>query len=356
MAVFDFDPSELEGIAPSSAQEVYLRKFGFVEPPLPSGFSHRGGGGGGGGGGRGIEGGGEGGRLTPPPSPGRDTSRLPLGGGGGSANVNVQDGGFGGVGGGGVGAGGGGEVVNKLVAKRNHKNKKRVPLSGVGSAYPDVPSASNSNLPTLHHNQPAQAQSRSNGSGRTFHEIAGIIPSRSDTFGSGRGRAASGGYGDVDREYEYEYDGDMSLAYDHGGGEDGEGDVSMSMSTEVGISSFGGGGEGKDERGGGGSGGGGGKARTLGGDRVVEREREGVDVREIQVGYPGGRGVGGVGEGVGVGGIEGRVPRPKVLTYLKAVSSEGGNDNDMFEGRNYDDGCKSSFLLPFLSTLPSNTH
>ena len=291
MAVFDFDPSELEGIAPSSAQEVYLRKFGFVEPPLPSGFSHRGGGGGGGGGG------GEGGRLTPPPSPGRNA--VPLGGGSANVNVNVQDGGFGGVGG-----AGGGEVVNKLVAKRNHKNKKRVPLSGVGSAYPDVPSASNptsssnSNLPTLHHNQPAQAQSRSNGSGRTFHEIAGIIPSRSDTFGSGRGRAASGGYGDV--EHEYEYDGDMSLAYDAGGGggEDGEGDVSMSMSTEVGISSFGGGGEGKDGRGGGGRGGGGGKARTLGGDRVVEREREGVDVREIQVGYPGARGVG-VGEGVG---------------------------------------------------------
>ncbi|KZV96855.1 WD40 repeat-like protein [Exidia glandulosa HHB12029] len=36
MAVFDFDREELEGIAPTSAQEGYLKKFGFSTPELPA--------------------------------------------------------------------------------------------------------------------------------------------------------------------------------------------------------------------------------------------------------------------------------------------------------------------------------
>ncbi|KIY64054.1 WD40 repeat-like protein [Cylindrobasidium torrendii FP15055 ss-10] len=40
LAVFHFEPEELEGIAPHSAQDQYLAKFGFVPPPLPSGYSH----------------------------------------------------------------------------------------------------------------------------------------------------------------------------------------------------------------------------------------------------------------------------------------------------------------------------
>ncbi|EJD39202.1 WD40 repeat-like protein [Auricularia subglabra TFB-10046 SS5] len=37
MAVFDFDPEELEGIAPSSAQHTYLQKFDFAMPEAPQG-------------------------------------------------------------------------------------------------------------------------------------------------------------------------------------------------------------------------------------------------------------------------------------------------------------------------------
>ncbi|KAF8588803.1 WD40 repeat-like protein [Ramaria rubella] len=36
IAVLDFHPDELEGIAPTSVQKQYLQKFGFVPPPLPT--------------------------------------------------------------------------------------------------------------------------------------------------------------------------------------------------------------------------------------------------------------------------------------------------------------------------------
>ena len=116
--MFNFDPEELEGIAPHSVQEQYLQKFGFVPPPLPEGFSHHvptrppdvtas--------------------RITPPPSPSRA----------GPATQSSQTG-FGGV----NGINGGGEVINKLVAKRS--NKKRIQPKFMGS----VPSASS---PALNH-------------------------------------------------------------------------------------------------------------------------------------------------------------------------------------------------------------
>lgn len=40
LAAFQFDPTELEGIATADDQEQYLAKFGFVSPPLPEGYSH----------------------------------------------------------------------------------------------------------------------------------------------------------------------------------------------------------------------------------------------------------------------------------------------------------------------------
>ncbi|GLB39062.1 putative required for replication-independent chromatin assembly and for the periodic repression of histone gene transcription during the cell cycle [Lyophyllum shimeji] len=40
IAAFNFEPEELEGIAPHSAQEQYLTKFGFTPPPVPEGYSH----------------------------------------------------------------------------------------------------------------------------------------------------------------------------------------------------------------------------------------------------------------------------------------------------------------------------
>lgn len=105
LAAFSFDPEELEGIAPHSAQQQYLQKFGFVLPPVPEGYSHTG---------RSDQ------RMTPPPSP------TP-----GSGNASA----FGGS------NDGNGERINKLVAKR--KTTKRVQPSFLGgpSSSATVPSA-----------------------------------------------------------------------------------------------------------------------------------------------------------------------------------------------------------------------
>ncbi|KAK0215651.1 histone transcription regulator 1 [Armillaria fumosa] len=94
IAVFNFEPDELEGIAPHSVQDQYLSKFGFVPPPIPKGYSH-------------IP---TQGPSTPSPShPHSQTAGF-------DNHVN----------------GSGGERVNMLVAKRN--NKKRVGLTQVPAA------------------------------------------------------------------------------------------------------------------------------------------------------------------------------------------------------------------------------
>jgi len=41
MGVFHFEPEEMEGICPLSAQKDYLKKFGYEPPPLRVGFSHK---------------------------------------------------------------------------------------------------------------------------------------------------------------------------------------------------------------------------------------------------------------------------------------------------------------------------
>ncbi|KAF5383088.1 hypothetical protein D9615_005075 [Tricholomella constricta] len=97
LAVFNFDPDELEGIAPHSVQEQYLTKFGFNPPPVPEGYSHVS-----------TK---ESSQITPPPSP--STQKQSLSTGFTQAN-------------------GGGERINMLVAKRG--NKKRANLTAVPSA------------------------------------------------------------------------------------------------------------------------------------------------------------------------------------------------------------------------------
>ena len=113
IAVFDFDPEELDGITPHSVQEQYLKKFGFVPPPIPEGYSHdipslapnlsssT--------------------RITPPPSPDRAQDQA--------APSQAQNG-FG------HSVNGTGERVNMLVAKR--KGPKRIQPTLASS----IPSAS----------------------------------------------------------------------------------------------------------------------------------------------------------------------------------------------------------------------
>ncbi|KAM6492560.1 histone transcription regulator 1 [Amanita muscaria] len=109
IAVFNFDPEELEGITPHSVQHQYLTKFGFTPPPLPEGFTHVG-----------MQQ--EPVQMTPPPSPTRANGQVPhpaqqttsTSPNFSSTTMN------------------GGEQVNVLVAKRS--NKKRVTLAQVPSA------------------------------------------------------------------------------------------------------------------------------------------------------------------------------------------------------------------------------
>lgn len=97
IAVFNFDPSELEGISPHSAQEQYLSKFGFSLPPPPHGYSHV-----------------AAKHPTPPPSPGRRPIEV---------KKTIVD----------------GEQVNQLVARRG-KAKSRVNLlpKSISAAVPSA--------------------------------------------------------------------------------------------------------------------------------------------------------------------------------------------------------------------------
>ncbi|GJE86485.1 WD40 and Hira domain-containing protein [Phanerochaete sordida] len=289
MAVFSFDPDELEGIAPQAAQETYLKKFGFTPPPLPEGFSHFS---------KQLDT-----RMTPPPSPGRAP-----------ANAHVQDLGFG-------MSSNGGEVVNKLVAKR--KNQKRVQPTFVGSFGGSIPSA---NIPSAHVPSASTSHGPSSSAhitipprttGRSFHEIAGIVPSRpppssmllsapeqpASAFGAGRGQSE-----------------ELQLAYPE----------DVDMNTDVQISALETNGRGKrkssvmdaiDDRPS--------KARTLGGDRP----RDVVPVREIAP--PGGVVVYDAAAAAGAQNVAARLPIAPLLTYLK-VQVEGGDD--LLEARNSEDG------------------
>ncbi|KAK7059665.1 protein HIR [Favolaschia claudopus] len=105
LAVFNFDPDELEGLCPHSVQGTYLKKFGFTPAPIPEGFSHV-----------------SARQLTPPPSPKSQSQGMDQTGFGHDA--------------------GGGERVNVLVAKRG--GKKRATLTNVAMplAPPMMPSQS----------------------------------------------------------------------------------------------------------------------------------------------------------------------------------------------------------------------
>lgn len=298
MAVFSFDKNELEGIAPASAQDQYLKKFGFTPPSLPGGFSHK------------KDSDSQDSQMTPPPSPGRT-----------QATVHSHDD---------FGAHTGGEQVNMLVAKRNLK-KKRVQPTFVGSIGASVPSAANP-PPDALASTSATGPPKTNG--RSFHEIIGITSSSAsrsnqapsllpEPSANAYSRGASGGLSTSEDPL------NLDLSYPE----------DVDMTTEVQISALDTSGKGKrkasvadllDDRPS--------KPRTLGGDRV----RDTVVVRELA---PGSRLAAseqmlvGPAEISGTQSLASRLPMPPLLTYLKAAV-EGSED--ILEARNSDDGSKST--------------
>lgn len=297
MAVFSFDPEELEGIAPFEAQQQYLKKFGFVPPPLPEGYSHQ------------VSALNQPyNRITPPPSP----SRVPV-----TQPPTQEQTGFGAPQAAMPANGtGGGERINTLLAKRN--NKKRIQPSLVGALAGSVPSAAI-----------APPSSSSGAAARSFGEASGS----KSTSTTGSSATVNGMSGPVHASYSK-----SMAAVSFGGdgfGQDADRDFAMGddMNTDVQISAFGmesnSSGRGKrkatdavDDRVPS-------KPRTLGGDRP--RDTAPAVVREI----PGSVMPGGWGAGASSGlGLEGRLEVPRLLTYLKATI-EGSED--VFEGRNAED-------------------
>ncbi|KAF8067726.1 histone transcription regulator 1 [Lyophyllum atratum] len=121
IAVFNFDPEELEGIAPHSVQEQYLTKFGFSAPPIPEGYSHittK-----------------ETSQVTPPVSP-SSQQKQPQSQLTGFSQTN-----------------GGGEHINMLVAKRSNKKRANlttqvgVPSAGTSASVNGIAGPSGSTAP-----------------------------------------------------------------------------------------------------------------------------------------------------------------------------------------------------------------
>ena len=119
IAVFDFHADELEGIAPTSVQQQYLQKFGFVPPPLPARYlqQHM--------------------PHQPPSHPQHDPHVLA---------VHSQDDGFGAS----ATVNGNGEV-NKLVARRGKKRIKPTFVASLTSPSNHIPPSSHA------YQQPSQS-------------------------------------------------------------------------------------------------------------------------------------------------------------------------------------------------------
>ncbi|RDX54814.1 WD40 repeat-like protein [Lentinus brumalis] len=275
MAVFSFDATEMEGIAPQSAQEQYLKRFGFTPPPLPDGYSHL----------TALEPAKpqQTNRITPPPSPRAQSQDF-----GSAANAAP-----------------GGEQVHTLVAKR--KPKKRIQPTFASN----IPSSSSNGI-----NASSMFVSSSNASAaRAPVSISSNIPISVPST-SALPLSVSQPFGT------------SSSSFGLGLNTGESSDFPMDLDGEVRISSLETTGKGKrkagddfDERLGS-------KPRTLGGDRV----RENISVRPLPgraaPAPPVGGGTVMWAEG---SALMGRLEPPQLVTYLKATI-EGSED--LFEGRN----------------------
>ena len=317
---------ELEGIAPVEAQKQYLQKFGFVPPPLPHGYSHvvppspqhnlsRP---------RHVNGHSHThGRSTPPLTPPRNSLQ----------NVNVN--------GLSEGAATGHEQVTTLVARRapkdRSKEKRRVQptfvgsIGGMGNSGPSTSMISGGASSDANYGF-GTAQLR-NGHVSTF---------RDDERASGsgiklplpplqmHGAVSTDGFG---------FDNDMGMDIDnfYGGGVDMDVPINaLDSKLKRGKSdslSVGYGDDGNIRLP---------KARTLGGDRLRDREAIGREIREIRTN----RGVHEMNVNVGAFHNTSSVvlPAPSLKTFLEVRVEETG---DILEARNSDDG-KGEFPEPGL--------
>ncbi|KAI0659408.1 WD40 repeat-like protein [Cubamyces menziesii] len=288
MAVFSFDATELEGIAPRSAQEQYLKRFGFVPPPLPEGFSHQ------------IpteptksQGSN---RITPPPSPRAQSQDF-----GSAAPATVQS---------------GGEQVHTLIAKR--KPKKRIQPTFAGSLSGSVPSSSANGINAVPSSKPVSSVLTSAAPSRPFHDVPSSnnipisVPSTSalqlsisQPFGESASSFGLGlNTGESAEDFPMDLDGEVRISSLDTAATSGKGKRRAGDEADDRVAT---------------------KARTLGGDRV----RENVAVRPITSRSAAPMSISSLlSDGPG---LAGRLEAPQLVTYLK-VTVEGGED--ILEGRN----------------------
>ncbi|KAH9887241.1 WD40 repeat-like protein [Cubamyces lactineus] len=288
MAVFSFDATELEGIAPKSAQEQYLKRFGFVPPPLPEGFSHQ------------IpaepaksQGSN---RITPPPSPRAQSQDF-----GSATPATVQS---------------GGEQVHTLIAKR--KPKKRIQPTFAGSLSGSVPSSSVNGINAVPSSKPVSSVLTSTAPPRPFHDVPSSsnipisVPSTSalqlsvsQPFGESVSSFGLGlNTGESTEDFPMDLDGEVRISSLDTAAPSGKGKRRAADDADDRIAT---------------------KARTLGGDRI----RENVPVRPITSRSAAPMSISSLlSDGPG---LAGRLEAPQLVTYLK-VTVEGGED--IFEGRN----------------------
>ena len=301
MAVFSFDATELEGIAPRSAQEQYLKRFGFIPPPLPEGFSHQ------------IpaeptksQGSN---RITPPPSPRAQSQDF-----GSAAPATVQS---------------GGEQVHTLIAKR--KPKKRIQPTFAGSLSGSVPSSSVNGINAVPSSKPVSSVLTSAAPSRPFHDVPSSnnipisVPSTSalqlsisQPFGESASSFGLGlNTGESAEDFPMDLDGEVRISSLDTAATSGKGKRRAGDEADDRVAT---------------------KARTLGGDRV----RENVTVRPITSRSAAPMSISSLlSDGPG---LAGRLEAPQLVTYLK-VTVEGGED--IFEGRNAEgDGMYQERYMP----------
>ncbi|KIJ51707.1 hypothetical protein M422DRAFT_203025 [Sphaerobolus stellatus SS14] len=304
VAVFNFTADELEGIAPTSVQQQYLKKFDFVPPPVPK-------------------------LYTPPVAYALPQPQQQVGF---SAPTTVN---------------GSGEVVNQLVARRGGKNKKRIQptlVSGLpNAAAPSQPYASQS-MAGPSHQGPGHPGSMVLSHGYGFDQGGGYDssgnairlppPPMQSAYG-----ANAGSYGAPSHPH-----GSQWTSNSHGAPYvDSTSPFYVPPPSQQDDAMMGGGAPSIDAYGPDGQkgkrkasdmdvDGPRTKARTLGGDRV--RDASGIQVKEINAGAD-------IADNWAVAGPARVAPAnilsvPRVLSYL-TVRVEDTRD-DILEGNNYEDG------------------
>jgi protein HIRA/HIR1 len=285
IAAFQFDPTELEGIASETDQEQYLAKFGFTPPPLPEGYSH----------------------VSK-----QEPAKIALAQ---TQQASAFDGGSHGP-----------DKVNILVAKRAPKDKKRVGLMS-NTAASTVPTSRSTPLTTPH------PSTQPNGIGTTgarraqLSHIQDTHPAHTQT--------------PMHSAFSSSFPNPSEQPFLDSSNWSRHADIGQAMELDVQIDAFDAGGASArvkrkasavidltDDAGG--------KAirpRTLGGDRPVEMQVP----RSISKWTPSRaaaeRGWTGVG-GSGGGRLEPLLPTPPLLTYL---SSEVDGTNELFEVKNVEE-------------------